>query len=417
MQDRTLYARLLGIEDPWRVTDVTLRLDEAREVVVSVELYPGATLHCPKCEGRGSRYDSRERRWRHLDTMQYRTILVADVPRVQCDEHGVVQVTVPWSDPKSRFTALFEALVIDWLKEASFSAVARQLSLSWDQVDGIQERAVRRGLARRRKQRPRRIGVDETSFRKRAEYITVVNDLDQNKVLWIGDDRRKQTLSAFYTELGVEGCNRLESVAMDMWAPYISSTREHVPDADRRIVFDKFHVAQHLGRAVDEVRKSENRELIREGDGRLKKTKYLWLTNPDRMSRSRWEGFAPLRNSHLRVARAWAIKESAMMLWGYVRRGWAERAWKGWYDWAIRSRLEPIKRVARLIRYYWDGVINAATTNVTNARSEGMNSKIQWIKRKACGYRNRRRFHNAIYFHLAGLDLYPESLKSTHTKA
>jgi transposase len=417
MQDRTLYARLLGIEDPWRVTDVTLRLDEAREVVVSVELYPGATLHCPKCEGRGSRYDSRERRWRHLDTMQYRTILVADVPRVQCDEHGVVQVTVPWSDPKSRFTALFEALVIDWLKEASFSAVARQLSLSWDQVDGIQERAVRRGLARRRKQRPRRIGVDETSFRKRAEYITVVNDLDQNKVLWIGDDRRKQTLSAFYTELGVEGCNRLESVAMDMWAPYISSTREHVPDADRRIVFDKFHVAQHLGRAVDEVRKSENRELVREGDGRLKKTKYLWLTNPDRMSRSRWEGFAPLRNSHLRVARAWAIKESAMMLWGYVRRGWAERAWKGWYDWAIRSRLEPIKRVARLIRYYWDGVINAATTNVTNARSEGMNSKIQWIKRKACGYRNRRRFHNAIYFHLAGLDLYPESLKSTHTKA
>jgi len=407
MQDRTLYA----------VTDVTLRLDEAREVVVSVELYPGATLHCPKCEGRGSRYDSRERRWRHLDTMQYRTILVADVPRVQCDEHGVVQVTVPWSDPKSRFTALFEALVIDWLKEASFSAVARQLSLSWDQVDGIQERAVRRGLARRRKQRPRRIGVDETSFRKRAEYITVVNDLDQNKVLWIGDDRRKQTLSAFYTELGVEGCNRLESVAMDMWAPYISSTREHVPDADRRIVFDKFHVAQHLGRAVDEVRKSENRELVREGDGRLKKTKYLWLTNPDRMSRSRWEGFAPLRNSHLRVARAWAIKESAMMLWGYVRRGWAERAWKGWYDWAIRSRLEPIKRVARLIRYYWDGVINAATTNVTNARSEGMNSKIQWIKRKACGYRNRRRFHNAIYFHLAGLDLYPKSLKSTHTKA
>ena len=93
MQDRTLYARLLGIEDPWRVTDVTLRLDEAQEVVVSVELDSGATLRCPKCEGRGSRYDSRERRWRHLDTMQYRTILVADVPRVQCDKHGVVQVT------------------------------------------------------------------------------------------------------------------------------------------------------------------------------------------------------------------------------------------------------------------------------------------------------------------------------------
>ncbi len=263
LQDRTLYARLLGIEDPWRVTDVTLRLDEEQAVVVSVAMDPDAVLLCPTCQSRGSRYDARERRWRHLDTMQYRTILVADVPRVQCDEHGVVQITIPWSDPKSRFTALFEALVIDWLKEASFSAVARQLSLSWDQVAGIQDRAVRRGLARRKKQRPRRIGVDETSFRKRAEYITVVNDLDRNRVLWIGDERRKQTLSAFYAELGPRGCARLESVAMDMWAPYISSTREHVPDADRRIVFDKFHIAQHLGRAVDEVQRAENRELVR----------------------------------------------------------------------------------------------------------------------------------------------------------
>jgi hypothetical protein len=149
---------------------------------VSVEHDQEARLYCPKCEGRGSRYDSRERRWRHLDTMQYRTILVAEVPRIRCGKHGVVQVTVPWSDPKSRFTALFEALVIDWLKEASFSAVARQLSLTWDQIAGIQDRAVRRGLSRRKKQRPRRIGVDETSFRKHAEYITVVNDLDRNGI-------------------------------------------------------------------------------------------------------------------------------------------------------------------------------------------------------------------------------------------
>jgi len=347
--------------------------------------------------------------------MQYRTVLVAEVPRVQCEEHGVLQIAIPWSDPGSRFTALFEALVIDWLKEASFSAVARQLSMSWGQVAGIQDRAVRRGLARRDKQRPRSIGVDETSFRKRFEYITLVNDLDQGLVLWIADDRKKETLAGFYAELGEEGCARLETIAMDMWAPYIAATREHVPDADRKIVFDKFHIAQHLGRAVDQVRIAENRELVSEGDNRLKKTKFLWLMNPNRMSSQRWDEFASLRDSRLRVARAWAIKESAMMLWGYVRRGWAERAWKGWYDWAIRSRLEPIKRVARLIKYYWDGVITAATTNVTNARSEGMNSKIQWIKRMACGYRNRKRFHNAIYFHLGGLDLYPDALNSTHT--
>ncbi len=145
--------------------------------------------------------------------------------------------------PKVSVHGPLRSAVIDWLKEASFSAVARQLSLSWDQVVGIQDRAVRRGLARRKKQRSRRIGVDETAFRKRAEYITVVNDLDQNRVLWVGDERKRQTLSAFYEELGPEGCARLESVALDMWVPYISATREHVPDADRRIVFDKFHIA------------------------------------------------------------------------------------------------------------------------------------------------------------------------------
>jgi len=106
-----------------------------------------------------------------------------------------------------------------------------------------------------------------------------------------------------------------------------------------------------------------------------------------------------------------------MSLWGYVRRGWAERMWERWYSWAIRSRLEPMKRVARMIRRHWDGVINAATTSTTNARAEGINRKIQWVKRMACGYRNRSNFRNAIYFHLGGLDLYPDLLKPAHPNA
>jgi transposase len=343
--------------------------------------------------------------------------VIARVPRVDCPEHGVVQVAVPWAEAASRFTARFEALVIDWLLEASFAAVARQLQLSWDEVAGIQERAVRRGLARRRREPPKRIGVDETSFQKRHEYVTTVNDLDAGVVLYVADDRKQESLDAFYEELGEEGCAGLEAVVMDMWAPYIASTREHVPEAERKIVFDKFHVAKHLGDAVDQVRRQENRELRAEGDDRLVKSRYLWLQNPDRMSLRQWRDFQPLRSSRLRVARAWAIKESAMLLWGYVKRGWAERLWRRWYSWAIRSRLEPVKRVARMILKHWEGVLNAATADVTNALSEGINSKIQWIKRMACGFRNRERFRNAIYFHLGGLDLYPEALRSTHTKA
>lgn len=412
------YEQLLGLAPPWRIEEVEVD-HGAQEVRIRVGLRKSARVRCPACQAVCGIHDRRERRWRHLDTMQYRTILQAQVPRVRCDEHGVHQISVPWAEAGSRFTALFEALVLDWLHEASFLAVSRRLRLSWDQVAGIQSRAVARGLARRAPKRPRAIGVDETSFQKRHEYVTIVNDLEaeEGRVLYVGDDRRQETLEAYFEELGPEGCAQLVDIAMDMWAPYIAATRAHVPEAEAKIVFDKFHIAKHLGDAVDQVRRRENRELAAEGSDRLKRTKYLWLQNPDRMGTRQWREFAPLRRSRLKVARAWAIKESAMMLWGYVRRGWAERMWKRWYGWAIRSRLEPVKRVARMIRKHWEGVMNAVTRNVTNARAEGINSQIQWIKRMAAGYRNRENFRNAIYFHLGGLDLYPETLKSAHTKA
>jgi transposase len=140
-------------------------------------------------------------------------------------------VTVPWAEEGSRFTALFEALVIDWLHEASVLAVSRRLRLSWSQVAGIQARAVARGLARRERKAPRAIGVDETSFQKRHEYVTVVNDPDEGVVLYVADDRRQEALEGYFEELGPEGCGQLESVAMDMWAPYITATQAFVPEA------------------------------------------------------------------------------------------------------------------------------------------------------------------------------------------
>ncbi len=419
MPDDTIaqhYAQLIGLGRAWEVSRVEVSHTD-QEVQIFVVRAARPRLRCPECDRPCGGYDTRERRWRHLDTMQYRTFVIAEVPRVQCAKHGIRQVAVPWSDPGSRFTAWFEALVIDWLREANVLAIARRLRLSWDQVAGIQKRAVTRGLARRQSKPPTQIGVDETSFQKRHEYVTVVHDMDKGVVVYVADHRKQEVLEAYFKGLGPKGCRKLKHIAMDMWAPYIGATRAHVPDADAKIVFDKFHIAQHLGDAVDQVRRRENRELVSEGNERLKRTKYLWLRNPDRMSATQWREFGPLRDSRLQVARAWAIKEAAMLLWGYVRRGWAERMWKRWYQWAIRSRLEPIKRVARMIKRHWKGVINAATTDVTNARAESLNSRIQWVKRMACGFRNRENFRNAIYFHLGGLDLYPETLKSAHPKA
>lgn len=413
MRDCDLYARILGIEAPWSVSKV--ELDEQRKLVNVCVEYRGPPI-CPSCGEPAAGYDTRQRRWRHLDTCQFQTFLIAEVPRVKCATHDVKQMEVPWADPGSRFTALFESLVIDWLKEASLAAVARRLGLSWDEVDGIMGRAVARGLKRRRRVTPRTIGIDETAYQKRHEYVTAVSDLEKGVVLYVGEDRTEESLKPFFEGLDASQRQAIEAVAMDMWRPYMKVARTYVPDAERKIAFDKFHVAQHLSEAVDTVRQREHRELKAAGDQRLTRTKYFWLQNPDNMSEKRWSGFQELRRSSLRTARAWALKEHAMLLWGYVKRGWAERAWKQWLGWASRCRLEPVVKAAAMVRKHLQGIINAVVLGVTNALSESMNSKIKKIKARACGYRNRDRFRNAIMFHLGGLDLYPAVL-STHTKA
>ncbi len=189
MDERSLYERVLGLSAPWTVEVV--ELDEARDRVDVHVVYAGdGTWSCPECGGAGRRHDARRRTWRHLDTCQYRTFVTAEVPRVECPEHGVRQVAVPWSEPGSRFTALFEALALGWLREASISAVARRMRLSWDQVDGILARAVRRGLARRSLSAPRRLAVDEVSAKRGHRYLTIISDHDTGKVLHVSIGRR-----------------------------------------------------------------------------------------------------------------------------------------------------------------------------------------------------------------------------------
>ena len=417
MNDTRLYAQILGIVAPWEVTRVDLRLADG-QVVIAVE---GAEQveACPECGKRCPRYDRRERRWRHLDTCQYQTILVALVPRVECGDHGVRQVRVPWAEEGARFTALFEALVIDWLTHTeSIAAVAHGLRLSWDQVAGIRSRAVTRGLARRGPvPLPRAIGVDETSITRGHEYITVVNALGEPRVLDVLDDRTAATLDGFWCRYTPEELASVEHVAMDMWAPYIQSTRFHVPHADAKIVFDRFHIMKHLGDAVDRVRRREHRGLRADGDERLTKTRYLWLTHPERLDTEARGRIERLARSTLETARAFRYKEHAAHLWGYVRRGMAARLWQQWLHGALRCSLEPVRKVARMIKSHWEGVLNAATSDVTNAMSESINSQIQRIKKRACGFRSRPRFREAILFHLGGLALYPALLPSTHSKA
>ena len=194
---------------------------------------------------------------------------------------------------------------------------------------------------------------------------------------------------------------------MDMWEAYISATRECVPDADTKIAFDKFHIAKSLGDAVDKVRRAENKELIAQGDRSLVGTKYSWLRSLATMPEKMAANFEDLRNRALKVARAWMHKELAMGLWWKRGRCEVRGAWTRWCRGAARSRLSPIVKVQAMIRSHLEGIVNAIEHQVSNARAEGINSRIQWVKRMARGYRNTERFRNAIYFHLGKLDLSP----------
>ena len=219
MHDRELYRQILGIQAPWEVSEVEVDLP-GTGVTVHIH-HSGSDLTCPQCGASCSGYDTRERKWRHLDTCQYKTWLIAQVPRVRCPEHGVHQLPVPWAENNSRLTALFEALVIDWLKIGTISEVAERLGLSWSAVSGVQERAVTRGLARRQQDFPDAIGIDETAFQRRHQYVTVISSGD--RVLHVADDRKRSTLDAWYAAQPPEALAGLQTVAMDMWGR--SSTR------------------------------------------------------------------------------------------------------------------------------------------------------------------------------------------------
>lgn len=303
------YALLLGIKSPWGISKVDLKLDQ-QQVDVDIE-FTASEGPCPECGAICPKHDDRKiRTWRHLDTMQFATQLHCKIPRVHCDEHGAKTVEAPWAAKNSRFTLMFEALAIRILIAARSVEEARKLlRLNWHQVEAIKKRAVERGLARRDAVDIPYIGIDEKQFRKGHRYISSLVDLDGGRVLDVVEERTEIAAKALIDKALTETQQgQVTAVALDMWKAYANAVSEKLPQAD--IVHDHFHISQHLNEAVDKVRRQENKALSEAGDNRLKGTKFLWTRNAENIPELALEGFEALRNSELKVSRAWAIKES-----------------------------------------------------------------------------------------------------------
>ncbi len=415
MESKELYQQLLGLSEPWTVERV--ELDVARErVEVYVDHASGTRFACPECARELAAYDHlAERVWRHLDSCQFLTYLHASPPRVSCPEHGVHQVKLPWAEAGSRFTHLFEMLAIDVLQAANVKRAAQILRITWDQAWHLMERAVLRGRAAKGHDVPRQLGVDEKAIAKGHQYMTLVCDLQEASVEYIGEDRKEESLTAYFDAFNQEQRAQIEAISLDMWPAYINACKAKVPGAEDKMVFDRFHIMQHVGQGVDRVRKQEHKALLLQGDETLSRSKYLWLYSAENVPAAAQERFTQIRDSNLKTARAWALKESLREWWSYRSQGWAKRFWQRWYFWATHSRLQPMIDVAKLIARHLPNVLTYFKHRITNAVAEGLNSKIATVQKRACGFRNRDHFKIAIYFHCGGLDLYPASV--THRRA
>jgi len=278
MEDIEFFARALDLKEPWRVKDVQLDL-EGRKVVIEVECQCGTTWGYEEEVLVVHGYEQRQ--WRHLDTMQFETIIQARVPRVRSAEGRTEMVRVPWAEERSRWTLMFEGFALRVLEHSrSVSRGCALLRLDWSSAQRIMERAVARGLERRQLEGLRHVGVDEKSFGRGQNYISVLVDLEAEAPRVLEVVEGHDTLAAVgLLESLPEPCREsIAAVAMDLSAAYAAAARQVLPQA--AVVHDRFHVSKLLGEAVDKVRRGEHQRLLEKGDDTLKGTRYVWLFHP-----------------------------------------------------------------------------------------------------------------------------------------
>lgn len=373
-------------------------------VEIEVRRHRNAKPRCSTCgKVMGGAIVLKRQTWRHLDLIRRRTYLVAQVREARCSVHGRRLERVPWATPAAKHTRRFDEHVASLVQVADRSAASRIFRLAWRTVGGIVERVVNERLSEQRLDGLVAIGVDETSYKRGHRYLTVVSCLVTGKVVWVGEGSTAQTLGRFFAELGPERSSNLAVVAMDMGEAYQKAVREHAPQAD--IVFDRFHVVQLLLKAVDEVRREEWRRL--EGSDRqaLKGARFAFLRNPKHYSPKDHLAIARIQRSNDRLARLYQRRVDFEILWECHDEGQARTYLMRWTRSALRSRLEPLRRVARTMRKHIDGILGYYRhPKMTNAVLEGTNNKIQLIIHRAFGFHSVNALLSMVYLCCSGLE-------------
>jgi len=377
---------------------------------ITLEPHQGIGGKCSACRRPAPGYDRLpERWWLFVPLWGIATWFRYAPRRVECAEHGVVVEHIPWSEGKRPITRAMMGFLARWARHLSWRQTARAFQTSWEAVYRSVEWFVQWGLAHRQLEAVAAIGIDEIHWgpgKGANRFLTVIYQIDRHcrRLLWVGPRRTQATLRKGLAALGSEVVRGLRFVCSDMWKPYLSVMAAKAGHALH--VLDRFHITMHLNQAVDQVRRGESARLSgKPAASRLKKMRWKLLRRGSRVRGKAREKLNALIGSKLATARAWLLKESFQHFWTYQSVLWAGGFLDYWCSRALRSRLEPMRKVARMLRTHEELILNwfRAKGEISNGAVEGLNNKIRVVTRRAYGYRTYHAMELALYHNLGRL--------------
>jgi transposase len=355
-------------------------------------------VRCPGYDTCGTR------KWRHLSLGRVPIWLEYAPRRVSCRKCGIITEKVPWAAHLSRFTLEFEEMVAYLSQRMDRSAVRTLMGINWRTVGTIVQRIVAERLDPKRFDNLYVIGVDEISFRRNHEYVTVVVDHAKRRVVWTGEGKSSDSLKRFFDELGPERAMQIKTVTLDMSAAFIAAVREAAPQAE--LIFDRFHVQKLAGEALDEVRRS----LVRIGGTLaqfIKNARWALLKNPWNLTQREGEKLRDVQRTNRPLYRAYLLKETLAKALDYLQPGRAAKALDDWIAWAKRAHLAPFAKLAKTIQEHRDGILAYIPQRLSNGLTEGLNNKTRLITRRAYGFHGYRALAAMIHLCCGGIPLDP----------
>src|SRR5439155_17663370 len=384
---------------------------------IEVEVRPrqGAAAVCSGCHKPAPGYDHLpKRRFEFIPFWGILVFLLYQMRRVNCRNCGMVVVEeVPWGDGKHQLTRAYMLFLARWARKLSWKETAESFHTSWDKVCDAVEYVVHWGLEHRTLESIRAIGVDEIQYAKGHKYLTLVYQIDLGitRLLWVGRERTIESFQGFFTVIGDELAAKIVFVCSDMWEPYLKVIREKCSEALH--ILDRFHIVAKMNKALDEVRAGESRRMASEGRVPvLKKSRWLLLKREQNLKTEQLFRLRDLLRYNLKTVRAYLLKEAFQQLWDYSSPTWAGRFLDEWCRQVMRSRIEPMKKIARSLREHRELILNyfRAQKLLSSGVVEGLNNKAKLTMRKSYGFRTFRALELALYHSLGNL---PEP-ESTH---